>query len=325
MSALPTSVNETIAKMNDLKLGAATPSAAATSTTAASTTSTAAATASKPAETGKVDVKTSAESEADLKARYARLEEEYNAYAASQKGFQAPVAHISIDETTRNDHVEVYIDVAHEGYQYHLETIKEAHIPWVSENIDSKPNVRAKYVDGKTRTLAQTTDRNKTLRQRFEKDPKTGKPLDEGCNMHGGFLVRDAETDKPLGVVNVGRGDKKKESEMAFLNDEETWSHTKDGIVKTYTSSSVTAAKKMYKGIATVEVSTMLQYVAHLKSKGYKIDGVAVEEMIGTARTDNPGSWKAMAKNGMKLRPTNPIDRNPSYGPEDRYQLRIKI
>ena len=137
-------------------------------------------------------------------------------------------------------------------------------------------------------------------------------------NPFSGFVVSDAEDSHFLGMCVLGGGSEPFTSEMAFLNRVESWSCPSAEIVQHF---QLNTAEKPYRGVATTEVCTLLQYADALKQKGYFVNGKALEEVVMTARVDNPGSWKAAAKAGMVIKD---MDTNPSYGPELRYQLRKK-
>jgi hypothetical protein len=143
----------------------------------------------------------------------------------------------------------------------------------------------------------------------------------------------------------LGGGSVAGASEMAFLNAEDSWSVRPTASASAATATAATTASapavalptevvqeftdsglkpaKSYKGTATTEVFTLVQYGAHLKNKGYKVLGLYNLDFIeATARTDNPGSWKSLAKSGFEV---TSIDANPKYGPELRYQLRRQM
>lgn len=265
-----------------------------------------------------------------LAERIARARNEYQTYAASQAEIQLPVAEISIeqpdkgpgkesDSSDRKAHKEratVHMDVSYQKAKYHFESVTEDEVGDIYTYLNSQPLVRGKYAHGKIVSVEDTQARVKQLSARFEA------PRDQPLCLQGGFVVSDAETTEFLGFCNLGGSGKDDgHSEMAFLNRADAWSAVvrDPEIVKGYAIPKKCRLSRQYQGLATVEVSTLLQYSAQLKKGGYKIGGKDLEGVNATARLDNPGSWKACAKSGMEV---TDIDSNPSYGPELRYQLR---
>lgn len=264
----------------------------------------------------------SLEVEESLTQRIERAKKEYQRYAASQIDIELPVAKISIEESDKDsdikvgkERVKVYMDTSYKDTDYHFESVTEGHAKDIYSYLNKQSLVRAKYAHGKTVSLEDTETRAKDFSNRF----KSGSTND--LHLYSGFIVSDSETGDFLGLANLGSsGQKDGHAEMAFLNRPDAWSCAPTNVVEEYE-----APKKLiksYKGIATVEVHTLLQYAGQLKKKGYKIGGKELEGVNATARLDNPGSWKACAKSGMEV---TGVDSNPSYGPELRYQLRRKI
>ncbi|CAF0997188.1 unnamed protein product [Adineta steineri] len=234
----------------------------------------------------------------------------FNQYAETQTNFQAPQAHISI-ESEKNDTTKVHIDVEYNGIQYHFESVEEKDINNIYQYLNSQHSVRAKYASGNTPSLKDTTARIHTLINRF-------KDKNSRLYLYSGFTVSDSQTDMFLGCANLGSGSEPGTSEMAFLNRQDCWSHPID-ITSTDTLTDMkNLNKKIYSGIGTVEVCTLLQYGARLKQDGYTIDGHPLKSIVATARLDNEGSWKSCAKAGMTLYDVGVVDH---YGSKIRYQL----
>lgn len=290
-------------------------------TTAAVATPAAAAPKAAPA----TDTKQSAEH----KKMIDDLTKVYNDYQALQKGFVAPVAHITLEEDANG--LEVHIDTTYNGTTYHFESMKLKHLDEIHNNLYSQALVMRQFATGKTQDLTYTTGRVVNLSSRYlNKDPKEGTP--KLPNPYSGFIVTDGETRDFLGITILGGGEKPGTSEMARLNSVTAWSHMPAEVVKEYdvntasvpvVAAAATPTKKAkdYKGTGTAEVCSMLQYGAHLKSKKYKVNGHDLTAIVATARVDNPGSWKSNAKAGMFV---TGVDANPNYGPELRYQLSTK-
>jgi len=238
----------------------------------------------------------------------------YNQYVETQKDFQTPQAHISIeresDETTK-----VHMEVQYKGIQYYFESIQEKDINDIYQYLNSQPSVREKYADGNTTSLQATTARVNTLVNRFR---DKNSPL----YLYSGFVVYDSQTETFLGVANLGGGPEIGTSEMAFLNRSECWSHPPD-IIPTYSSTHLNNIReKTYSGIGTVETCTLLQYANRLKQDGYKVNGHTLKSVVATARIDNEGSWKTAAKAGMTL---YAVDALSHHGTNLRYHLRKDI
>ncbi len=244
----------------------------------------------------------------------------FNQYAKEQAGFQFPAATIDIEETPEGKRLEVNMEVSYKGITYHFDAInkdpRHHHLDLIYDHLDSQPLVRQKYADGKTRTREQSRVPN--LSERFDTFDQSGKP--KMPNPFSGFVVSEAEGNNFLGMCVLGVGSEPHTSEMAFLNRVESWSYQPPAeIVEKF---ELKPASKPYQGVATTEVCTLLQYAQELKRKGFLVNGNVLEEVVMTARIDNPGSWKAAAKAGMEVKD---IDTNSSYGPELRYQLGKKI
>lgn len=240
----------------------------------------------------------------------------FNQYAESQHDFIPPVAHFSFDEDEDTKALDVHIDVAYKDANYHLRSLNPMDHSIVYAYLNSQPSVREKYGNKKTVASDATEQRIKTLADRF--DPK----CTDGCFMHGGFYVTDHDTEDFLGIANSGSSGEKGLTEIAFLFRTDAWSRRPFNVVEEYHPPQDTALKKAYTGVGTATVCTLIQYTKELKEKNYGIKGEELEGIYATAMIDNPGSWKAMAKAGMK---PYDIDANESYGPELRYQLKIKF
>jgi len=226
--------------------------------------------------------------------------QKYLSYAETQKDFNMPEANITIDENGSN--TKVYIDIIYKDISYHFESMKPEYAETINQQLDSQPAVRAKYADGGIRSLEQTTTRVNTLSTRFSNRK-------DKLYLYSAFIVSDSDTGDLLGLNGIGGSDyDQKYTEMFYYNTVASWSHR--------------SLVSQDSGVATTEVVTMYQYANKLKKLGYKIKDEDLEGINMTARTDNPGSWKAAAKIGMEV---YDVDSNPKYGPELRYQLKKKI
>jgi hypothetical protein len=235
----------------------------------------------------------------------------YNQYAETQKDFQAPQAHIQI-ETESNNTTKVHMEVQFNGTQYYFESIQEKDINDIYQYLNSQTLVRAKFGNGNPISLEATTARVNTLVNRYENKKS---PL----YLYSGFVVSDSEIGTFLGFVNLGCGSEPGAAEMSFLNRSECWGRPPD-VFSTYAVTDVnTTSKKTYSGVGTAEVCTLLQYAARLKHDGYKLNGHPLKAVVATARVDNEGSWKSIAKAGMTL---YDVDIVSYYGSNLRYQLR---
>ncbi len=244
---------------------------------------------------------------------------EYNAYKATQIGFVAPVADISIEKGDKR--TEVTMDVEYNNTNFHFEAIKPEHAEVVYTYVNSQPLVRGKFAHGRTVDLPATTARVKQLSDRFDLK-ESGEPVDPKLHLYGGFVVSDAENNTFLGMCNIGGSSVVDHAEMAFLNRVEAWSRLPSSEIVREFELEDKPMPKQYRGTGTAETCVLLQYLGKLKQDGYKINGTEVTALDSTARLDNPGSWKSNAKAGMEV---YDVDSNPSYGPELRYQLRKTI
>lgn len=229
----------------------------------------------------------------------------YNEYAQTQKDFQIPQAHISIEEEL-DQTTKVFIQVQYKDTEYQFRSIEENDVNDIYQYLNSQPSVRSKYSDGTTVSLEATTTRVNTLARRFQ-------DKNSPTYLYSGFIVSDLQTEMFLGLANIGVGPDAGISEMAFLNRSECWSRPMN------TNGS---AQKVYSGVGTVETCTLLQYATRLKEKGYQIGGHPLKAVVAFARIDNEGSWKACAKAGMTLSTTEVVSH---YGDNLRYQLRKDI
>ncbi|CAF1093365.1 unnamed protein product [Adineta ricciae] len=234
----------------------------------------------------------------------------FNQYAASQTYFIPPQAHISIDIES-NELAKVYIDVEHNGNQYHFRSVEEKDIDDVHTYLNSQPAVRAKYSNGQICSLEQTTSRIRTLAGRFE---NRNSPL----YLYSGFIVTDAETDMFIGMASLGKGTEPGTTEMARLNRTECWNHSSNNT----TAGVNTIGRKIYSGVGTIEACALVQYATRLKQDGYTVDGHSLQAIVSTARTDNEASWKSACKAGMALDTVEVVER---HGTSLRYLLRKNI
>lgn len=229
----------------------------------------------------------------------------YNEYVESQKDFQPPQAHITIenelDETTK-----VYMEVKYKQIEYYFKSIEEKDTNDIYKYLNSQSSVREKYADGNTTSIQATITRVNTLVNRFK---NKNSPL----YLYSGFILYDSQTETFLGLANLGAGTDIGTAEIAFLNRSECWSHP---------SSIISNNNKVYSGIGTVETSTLLQYAQRLKQDGYQVNDHQLKSVVATARIDNEGSWKCCAKVGMTIYNIDVVSR---YGKYLRYQLKKYI
>jgi RimJ/RimL family protein N-acetyltransferase len=240
----------------------------------------------------------------------------FHDYTKQHVDFEAPVAEMSFDEAADTKDVEVHINVAYNGTNFHMRSIKAEDHEVVQTYVNSQGVVRAKYANKKTPDAAATKARVKALADRFS--PK----VTDGCFMNGGFYVSDNDTDSFLGMANSGYSGVAGKTEIAYLFRADAWSNKPAEIVEEFHVPEENRLKKEYKGAGTAVVSSLVQYTKHLKDKGYKIKGADIEAMRATAMIDNPGSWKVLGKAGFV---PYDLDANPDYGPEIRYQLELKL
>ena len=198
-------------------------------------------------------------SENELQLKIAKAKQEYREYAESQKGFCFPKVDITLEEN--NDFVDVHMEVEFNGTHFHFESLKLEVEEDVYKYLDSDRIVREKFADGKARTREQSKDRAEALSERFQKRSKKGEG--KAPNLYSGFAVLDKETDSFIGLGIAGGGTDPGTSEIAFLNRASTWSHMPEAVVQAYDMSS-SLKPKSYKGIATAEIGTLLQYGAYL-------------------------------------------------------------
>jgi hypothetical protein len=226
----------------------------------------------------------------------------YNEYLQTQKDFQIPQAHISIDKEL-DETTKVHIEIEYKEIKYKFESIEEKDTDNIYQYLNSQSSVRQKYADGNVTNLQSTITRVNTLTERFR---NKNSPL----YLYSGFVVYDYETEIFLGMANLGGGIQIGTSEIAFLNRSQCWSHPLNNIHFNN--------NKIYSGLGTVETSTLLQYATKLKQQGYLVNGHQLKSIVATARVDNEGSWKSCAKIGMIL---DDIDVVQRYGNKLRYQL----
>jgi hypothetical protein len=256
--------------------------------------------------------------EIELKQQVERAKQEYAQYVARQRvqGFRFPEVTISLDEeigTDERPRIEAHMEVEYSGTRYQFSSVRTEHADMINRYLDSLLSVRAKYADGTVRTIVQTQARAKQLSDRFVLEPK-----DLNLHLFSGFIVTDAEEHKFLGISGIGGSSLQTNySEMFFLNRSDSWSHPPE-VVQEYEVEGSQKLSKQYRGVATSEVCSLLQYASYLKAKGHKIKGQELVAAEMTARIDNPGSWKAAAKADMLC-----TDVVPKFvhGTELRYQL----
>lgn len=129
--------------------------------------------------------------------------------------------------------------------------------------------VMGKYADGsvKTRDEIKTRVNNLWVKRWKESDPFSA------------LAVFKKDEDTFLGHVVLGHGDAPGQSELAYLFMRNHWK----------------------RGYGTEAVTAVVQeYAPATISKGYLLEGKALEKITATARTDNPGSYKILERNGMQ-------------------------
>lgn len=246
--------------------------------------------------------------DAKLADRLASAKAEYETYAAKQSDFKFPDVKISFEEDDNDGPTRVFMDVQYSDTNFHFRSIEAKDADPIQLYLNSQVVVREKYANGKVVPAEATQDRVGVFCQRFDrKDP---------LYLYSGFMVLDAETEQFLGICNLGGGMTEGASEMAFLNRADAWSLPPIDVVEKYAVPS--PLKKQYKGVATAEVCTLLQFAHELKTRDCLVRGKELVKVDATARPDNPGSWKACAKAGMEL---ERIDVREAYGEERRLQL----
>lgn len=273
---------------------------------------------SQTAETEQTTTSATEASAAKAEAAKEAYKEDYRCYARSQQAFQAPVVRISV-ETAYENRTEVHMETQYRSHTYHFRSIQTSDEKPVYEHLNSQPLVRAKYANTKTVDRSTTQARVNLLSERFNPQKK-----EEGCYMYGGFIVSDAEAEAGeeafLGMVNIGVSGTEGVAEIALLNRSDAWSHpVKSSVVEEYKRPEEGRLKKSYQGLGTAETCVLVQYANYLQTKKHALNGHPLKGICATARVDNPGSWKSIAKLGFEL---TDVDSNPSYGPELRYQLR---
>lgn len=239
----------------------------------------------------------------------------YEEYRQTQEDFEFPEGNISVEDLPDERRVEVHMEVKYRDTDFEFISMK-AEDSSILHSLYGDPVVVEKFASGKPKTVQETENRVKQLSARFAfKEDHT--PQDPQLHLQGGFLVSDAEEGTLLGICNLGGSGRPGQSEMAFLNHPESWSHPPavHRILKEYeVDPKRSKTIKQYSGVATTEVAMLTQYVAKLKLN---------KEVCMTARIDNPGSWKAGAKSNMRLNEElgGGVDVNPTFGPDLRYQL----
>ncbi len=208
-----------------------------------------------------------------------------------------------------DDTVAVYMSVPYLDVKYAFNSVHTNDADTIYNELNSVGVVREKYASGNTVSREATLARMNQLSSRFSKK-------EEQLYLYSGFTVWDEEDGKFIGFCNGGGSEYQPNySEIAFFNTVKTWSHKPQGYIGELD-------EKQYKGTATVEVRTLEQYHRTLKAKGYKLNGQELGGINMTARIDNPGSWKAAAKNGFEV---YDVDKNLKYGEHLRYQLKKKL
>lgn len=231
---------------------------------------------------------------------------EYDKYFEQQKAnYVAP--EVSVQFTDQDDDtVEVHMTVPYLGVKYAFNSVKTSDADRIYDELNSVSIVREKYASGNTVSKDATLARVTQLSSRFSK-------AEEQLHLYSGFTVWDEETEKFIGFCNGGGSEYQPNySEIAFFNTVEAWSHRPQGYIGK-------PEDKQYKGAATVEIRALEQYHRTLMTKGYKVKDHDLGGINMTARIDNPGSWKAAAKNGFEV---YDVDKNAKYGEHLRYQLK---
>lgn len=234
---------------------------------------------------------------------------EFDEYLEKQQGiYLAPEVDITFTDQA-DDTVKVHMRVPYRGVMYAFNSVKTNDADMVYSELNSVEVVREKYAHGKTVSREATLARINQLSARFSKK-------EEHLHLYSGFTVWDEETSKFIGFCNGGCSEYQPNySEIAFFNTVNAWSHKPQGYIGE-------TDEKQYKGTATVEVRALEQYHRTLKAKGYELNGQKLDGINMTARVDNPGSWKAAAKNGFEV---YDVDRNLRYGEHLRYQLKKQL
>lgn len=230
---------------------------------------------------------------------------EFVEYSEKQKeNYLAP--EVIIEFTDQDDTVEVHMSVPYLDVKYAFNSVKVSDADRIYDELSSVSVVREKYASGNTVSNEATLARVTQLSSRFSK-------AEEQLHLYSGFTVWDEETEKFIGFCNGGGSEYQPNySEIAFFNTVEAWSHRPQGYIGK-------PEDKQYKGAATVEIRALEQYHRTLMTKGYKVKGYDLGGINMTARIDNPGSWKAAAKNGFEV---YDVDKNAKYGEHLRYQLK---
>lgn len=244
----------------------------------------------------------------------------YEFYMRSQLKFVAPTVHVSFENEGEGHTVDVHMDVAYKGTNFHLRSIKPEDHVWVYNHLNSQAMVRAKYADGKTPSADATQARVKTLATRFNlAECKDGSP------MRGGFMVLDADVDTDaedrLGICNSGKSGTKGRSEWALLFSAGAWSHKPESLAD-YLVPEAEKLTKSYSGVATAAACSLAQYERALQAKGVLLDADPVTAVNAVGRIDNPGGWGALTHAGFV---PYDVDANDSYGPHLRYQMELKL
>lgn len=226
--------------------------------------------------------------------------------------FTLPIANISINQPHGSNKRNVNIDVNYNGTKLNLRAINAEDHVLVQNFLNSQPLVRNKYAHKRTLDAAATEARVKVLSDRFE---QTGT---DGFFMHGGFIITDKDNGQFLGMINSGTSLQPGVVEIAFMIRPDAWSQKPKNLSAEYNVPKNEFLDKEYSGVCTAAVSSIQQYTEQLIKNEHTILGEPIIAMRGDAMVDNPGAWKAMAKNDFNLKQ---VRINTEYGQDLRYRL----
>ncbi len=230
--------------------------------------------------------------------------------------FTAPIATIKISNVDGSDTARaVSIDISYNDTNLNFRSMKPEDHVLVHEFLNSQPLVRAKYANGEIVSAEYTEKRIEVLSDRFNAD------VADGCFMHGGFIVTDKDTGEFLGMVNSGTSLQAGITEIAGLYRADSWSHKPGNLYADYNLPQDQFLHKDYQGLATATVAALVQYTEALKADNYKIKGEEMTAIRAGSRIDNPGAWKALAKNEFDLKSV----RLGDYGVDIRYRTEYDL
>lgn len=236
----------------------------------------------------------------------------------SYVNFTAPKATITYQEGFAGTRKYVNIAISHNGTRYNLRSINPEDHELVQHYLNKHVLVRGKYANKQTVDPAVTEARVKALSDRFNTS------VTDGCFMHGGFVVSDADTGKFLGMANSGYSGTPGITEVAYLFRPDAWSHKPENLTEEYDIPDAERLDKEYSGAATAVICSLVQYTRFLKEQDINknIKDQEVTAIRATSMVDNEGSWKALAKAGFE---PYAVDTKDEWGPEIRYQLELKL